>query len=345
MVCIPTRYRVVIVGEGEVAANLAALFASDSTLHAWEATLAESVEHARFFVQLQACHVLLVDRSALGPLAENVLGWLSASATIPVIFLSQADPDLLQHGLARGVHLWLPRDLVLQQPAVLAEALHHARRSRQHPTDTLSAADEAGDCHARIERLADLLWNALPVEGRPGWLSQRFLLERLHEEVVRSDRHGTPLTLVLAELALESDEKPQPGGMEQAVRAWTAERILRGKRRSDVAGQYGDRCFLLLLPHTSTDGAGEVCRRLRRDIGQAPWRLHASFGVASYSSSHRTPTSLLRLAEEGLESGVRSQESGVRNQESGDRSQESGKTEHPSLALGAGILSCLTPDS
>jgi GGDEF domain-containing protein len=68
-----------------------------------------------------------------------------------------------------------------------------------------------------------------------------------------------------------------------------------------VAGQYGERGFLLLLPHTSSEGASEVCRRLRRDLQQGPWRLHVSFGVASYSSEHRTPKSLLRLAEEGLD--------------------------------------------
>jgi GGDEF domain-containing protein len=58
---------------------------------------------------------------------------------------------------------------------------------------------------------------------------------------------------------------------------------------------------MLLLPHTPASGAHEVCRRLRHDLEQAPWRMHASFGVASYSSQHSSPKSLLRLAEEGLD--------------------------------------------
>src|SRR5438309_905997 len=104
MVCIPTRRRVVIVGESAFAPHLADLFASDSGFDAWDAIVADSVEHARFIIQMHACHALVVDQSALGALADRVLGWLTARAAIPVIFLSQADPVLLEHALAQGVH-------------------------------------------------------------------------------------------------------------------------------------------------------------------------------------------------------------------------------------------------
>jgi diguanylate cyclase (GGDEF)-like protein len=297
MVCIPARPRVVIVGQGVASLKLAALFESHSVLLAWDAIIAQSVEHARFLIQMQACNALVVDQSAISDPQENVLGWLTSHTAIPLLFLSDAEPVLLQHALAQGIRFWLPCDLVLEHPVVLAEALRRVQQGQRRQTDYPST----DDCHARIERLAELLWNALPVEGRLGWFSQRFLLERLHEEVVRSDRHHTPLTVVLGELALDAGEQLPQCGLEQAIRDWIVERVLRGKRRSDVVGQYGEHGFLLLLPHTSADGAGEVCRRLRRDLEQAPWRLHASFGVASFSSEHRTPKSLLRLAEEELD--------------------------------------------
>jgi GGDEF domain-containing protein len=67
---------------------------------------------------------------------------------------------------------------------------------------------------------------------------------------------------------------------------------------------------MLLLPHTSSEGAQEYCRRLRAELEQLPpglpatWRLHTSFGIAGYSSAYRTPKSLLRLAEEQLAPGA-----------------------------------------
>src|SRR5258707_1258886 len=66
MVCIPTRRRVVIVAERAFALPLAGLFASDPGLHPWDAIVADSVEHARFIIQMHACHALVVDQSAIG---------------------------------------------------------------------------------------------------------------------------------------------------------------------------------------------------------------------------------------------------------------------------------------
>jgi hypothetical protein len=58
---------------------------------------------------------------------------------------------------------------------------------------------------------------------------------------------------------------------------------------------------MLLLPHTPEQGAKVVCRRLRHDLGQGPWGVHSTFGIASYTSSCHTPKGLLRLAEERLD--------------------------------------------
>src|SRR4051812_12340929 len=102
MVCTPTRPRVMILGEGDSFLRLTALFESHPALAAWEAVVTQSVEQARFFMQMQACDALVVDQSALGSLDDNVLGWLVGRETIPLLFLSSADPVLLEHALAQG---------------------------------------------------------------------------------------------------------------------------------------------------------------------------------------------------------------------------------------------------
>ncbi len=283
--------RAVVLAHPWHAEALAGLF-EESPLEGWSGAVADSVEQARFLVQLQACDALLVDDSALEPLGEPNLEWLTTRGTVPVVFISESDPEAVRHALAEDVHLWLPRSLVFGRPELLAAGLEHAVRCRSARQPTVDP-----DSRVRLQRLADLLWNALPWRDRPSILSQRYLLERLHEEVVRAERHNTPLTVVLAEVGYQ--ECPD----ESAARAWTAERIVTGKRRSDLVGQYGENGLLLVLPHTGPEGAEQVCRRLRRDLEQAPGNLHASFAVACLSAAARSSRGLLRLVEERIEQG------------------------------------------
>src|SRR2546429_442418 len=64
--------------------------------------------------------------------------------------------------------------------------------------------EELGAATRRIERLAGMLWEAVPGQGRAPWFPQRYMLERLEEELARAQRHGGPLSVVLGEV--------RPGG-------------------------------------------------------------------------------------------------------------------------------------
>jgi hypothetical protein len=79
-----------ILGEGDAFLRLTALLESHPALVAWEAIVTQSVEHARFFMQMQACNALVVHQSALGSLDDNILGWLIGRETVPLLFLSHA---------------------------------------------------------------------------------------------------------------------------------------------------------------------------------------------------------------------------------------------------------------
>lgn len=315
MHCTTKNRRAVVVAAPERAAPLVRLF-EHPCLGNWAVTIADSPEHARFLTKLFACDVLIVDDSALGSPGDCCVRWLSERGRWPVLFLCGNEALTIQRALAEGAQLWLPRDLVVTEPALLAEGLAHALRARTGQRKARQASRNARQQRAHAGRLTDLLWAALPVDGRSEWLSQRFMLERLYQEVLLSNRHGTPLTLVLGEWKVdpvvgvdEPEEKPTPGlEAERRIRDWTMQRVLENKRRSDVAGQYGLHGFMLLLPHTADEGAKEFCRRLRSDLGEPPpglpsfWKLHSAIGAAGYSSEYRTPKSLLRLAEERMES-------------------------------------------
>lgn len=286
--------RVALVAAGEQVRPLLQAFRSPA-LQSWDAFVAEDFAHAHFLVQMDACDVLVVDHSALG--AEDDLGRLTGRPEVPILFLSANDPEVIFHALSLGARQWLPRDLVLAHPATLDAALHHAVLGRAGAWRARRAADQLRDSRAQVGRLANLLWDATPTEGRPPWFSQRYMLQRLHEEVCRSRRHGGSLALVLGEVRAERDEPEDDPGR---ISRWVSEHVNRSKRRSDVAGQYGPDGFMLLLPHTAAAGAAHYCRRLRQLLEEAPAPLLGCFGIAG-ASGEATPKGLLRHAEEQLD--------------------------------------------
>jgi diguanylate cyclase (GGDEF)-like protein len=195
--------------------------------------------------------------------------------------------------------------LALAQPTLLDALLRRAIQSAALVTRARQAVDELRECRKQTNRLVSLLWETSTGEVRTRWFSQRQMMERFQEEVARTERHGTPLTLVLGEMQAGSAAPSDAGSL---LETWAAEQIIRAKRRPDVAGQYGPNGFMLLLVHTSEPGANAFCQRLQCLLEQSPGTTsgppvssRAHFGVAGYGSSAFTPKSLLSRAEEALE--------------------------------------------
>jgi diguanylate cyclase (GGDEF)-like protein len=273
----------------------------------WEALEADSFERAAFLLQHDSCDVLLVDESLYQPNDSEGLSWLAAQREAPVVFLSGPAPETVTDVLERGVSGWLPRQLALGHPALLAAALNQAVRWNDQRQRIRLAGEALYECRRQVSRLVSLLWDTAPGDTRTRWCTQRHILERLHEEVARSDRHGNSLAVVLGEVetsATEESRSTNPPHLGQ----WTAEQIGRLKRRSDVGGQYGPQGFMLLLPHTAEIGAAQCCRRLKKVLEQGAdlpaglqLPVHVNFGLAAYSEAMRSPKSLLSAAEQRLQ--------------------------------------------
>ena len=159
---------------------------------------------------------------------DDALSWLGGPDQTPVLLLADVTPGLIVEALSQGADHWLPRDLALSCPALLAATLQTAA----HLADLRRRAKQAGetlaDCRRQVSRLVSLLWEATPAEGRHGWFNQRHMLERLDEEVVRTQRHGGAFTVVLGEV--------QGGRREQAFDGRDATPGDAGRRRG-CAGQ------------------------------------------------------------------------------------------------------------
>lgn len=142
----------------------------------WEVVEAESCRQARFLRQLGPCDVLILDASL--PREAGDLKWLSGREPGPVLFLADASPEAVLDALREGADCWLPRTLALENPALLAAALERLATFAGAGRPTWRTAEELADCRRQCDRLARLLWEAVPGGGRGRWLSQRHVLER-----------------------------------------------------------------------------------------------------------------------------------------------------------------------
>jgi diguanylate cyclase (GGDEF)-like protein len=292
----PERPRLLLISEQRMRAALAPL---RSALAAnWDVSEATTFERVRFLRQMDRHDVLLLDA---GFCDQERLPLSVIASSEPVVVLADERPAIARELIEQGAKYCAPRALALAHPPLLEMMLRQAIELGDVHRSLRTATDELRDARRQVSRLVGMLWEAMPVEGRGSWFSQRHMMERLHEEVARTHRHGGPLTVALGEVVNGPESRIEDGS---SLIDWMNERIMREKRRSDVMGQYGPHGFMLLLPRATDHEAVGLCRRLQRVLEQGPAllaRCPVYFGVASYSSATPTAASLLRQAEERLE--------------------------------------------
>lgn len=289
--------RVLIASDGSEEDRLRDLF-REQLPEQWQPAMADSFEQAHFVMQHSPCDVVLVDEGLYRREGAEGLSWLTGRTQAPLAFLASESPGTLTDALRKGVQFLLPRSLALNNPQLLSAALDRVAqlgRMRQSAEKTGAELDEA---RRQVDRLVQLLWQAAPMDPRTHWFTQHYMLERLYEEIARASRHGAPLTVAVGEVDLGA---PSAGSLP----TWTVRQLTQQKRRSDVAGQYGPKGFMLLMVQTPKDGGVCCCRRLQQVVQEAPdlegkpVRLY--FGLAGFTAETCTPQSLLRTAEEHLD--------------------------------------------
>lgn len=136
--------------------------------------------------------------------------------------------------------------------------------------------------------------------------NQRFIKAALAREMRRASRFAQQLSLVL--IGVDQLEEFSSGHGEVAASALLREiaPVLGAQVRSfDVLGRH-EEGFVLILPQTDRDGAGEVGERMREAVEQhafhaAPGGITLSAGIASSPSDASEPADLLGAAIRALE--------------------------------------------
>ena len=141
-----------------------------------------------------------------------------------------------------------------------------------------------------------------------GLWNRRVIIERLSEELIRSLRNETPLSVILADVdhfKKVNDTFGHPVG--DLVLQEVSSVLTRTLRSYDCVGRYGGEEFLMILPNCGMESAllrGEQLRlavqAARIQDGEISLQVTASFGVASVVPSHDTAETVIRAADAAL---------------------------------------------
>lgn len=140
-----------------------------------------------------------------------------------------------------------------------------------------------------LEDLREQLELATSTDGLTQVHSRSALLQAAEHELLRAQRYGHPLSVVLFDLdhfrRINDTHGPSVGDEVLRLVATMARRMIR---ITDTIGRYGGEEFAVILPVTDHAGGLRMARRMRKALTSAPWATtagpvmtSASFGVGT----------------------------------------------------------------
>lgn len=135
------------------------------------------------------------------------------------------------------------------------------------------------------------------------------ILQRLEQELVRTNREGTPLGLAILDIDHFKKVNDSYGHLAgDAVLRGVAQRIASVIRPYDSLGRYGGEEFLVVLPGCNRNRAWQVAERLRLSFSKVPirtsegvFRVTMSLGVTTIDGGKaRDLNAVIQTADEAL---------------------------------------------
>ncbi len=157
--------------------------------------------------------------------------------------------------------------------------------------------------HRIRHEIADQLYRMSVLDSLTGLFNRGYIERRLIEEIARSRRQESPLTVIMFDLNNFKKVNDKHGhAVGDSVLKGFADRLKRATRGSDVAARYGGDEFVLLLPDCSSEGVQYVFKRLsgiqvKTNKGRLP--ICCSAGWADYIPGESL-AAFLKRADEAL---------------------------------------------
>ncbi|HYF38521.1 MAG TPA: diguanylate cyclase [Gemmatimonadales bacterium] len=184
--------------------------------------------------------------------------------------------------------------------AVFNHMVGRLRQSRQE----LDAMNE------KLRRQNEELERLSTSDALTGLYNRRYLTQRLSEELVRSYRHKSSFSVLMAdvdEFKKYNDDFGHPAGDE--VLKKVAGILLGSTRSVDCTARYGGEEFAVLLTGTDVEVASEVAERIRARVEAhefAGRKMTLSIGIAEFPSDGQTADEVISSADEALYAAKRS---------------------------------------
>jgi diguanylate cyclase (GGDEF)-like protein len=207
---------------------------------------------------------------------------------IPVIFITAMDDwNNEAQGLALGAVDYITKPV--RAPIVRARIRNHIALRK--------ALTELDLKNMELERLAER-------DQLTGLYNRRKLDDSLAQEIIRSERYGRPLSVILIDIDHFKNVNDTYGHQTgDTVLVESATRLSDTLRTSDIAGRWGGEEFLVICPETSLEAAQLLAERLRKDYTRRDFSeagtLTASFGVAAHRKGLKMKD-VVRRADQAL---------------------------------------------
>jgi diguanylate cyclase (GGDEF)-like protein len=145
-----------------------------------------------------------------------------------------------------------------------------------------------------------------------GLLNRRYVLERLKDELSRSERHSHPMSLLMLDLdGFKCYNDSQGHIFGDNVLKATAETLLSTVRTMDIVARYGGDEFIIILPETARSMAVYISERIRSNVEElrlpplnTPTMecrpLTTSIGIVCYPENGDTVEGLLENVDKAL---------------------------------------------
>jgi diguanylate cyclase (GGDEF)-like protein len=232
--------------------------------------------------------------------------WLWSSTVMVTLLLTLAIASFAFPGLLRQESSTYPIDLNLAMRGLVGLVLLfniytvYQQLQIRRLQDSLAEQVYAID---KIKARTDEVFKLALLDPLTGLYNRRCGEQRLAEEILRSQRHGHPLTVIaldLNRLKYINDTFGHAAG-DELIKCF-AGRINKAIRGSDLAVRQGGDEFLLLLPECKPEEVRHVLGRLsgiRLDLGEQTIPLAFSAGWTNYIPGE-SPEELLQRADEAL---------------------------------------------
>ena len=141
-----------------------------------------------------------------------------------------------------------------------------------------------------------------------GLFVRNHFLERARDELARSQRHGLPCTLLMADLDRFKEKNDTYGHLVgDVVLRDVAKLLQRNLREIDMIARFGGEEFILMLIETRVEQAMPIAQRLKQLVEVHPIRAYdellnqtISIGAAGFPEHAQTLEQLIQRADEAL---------------------------------------------